>query len=407
MHNMNITLTHQNQSFQIPRGLQHQIASVKRISLVNGNLPKATPVDASLNGGAIIQCKANGHSSITARNSPSFKQWFKNRAIGTPITVSVNQSGTLLIFDATTPPALPAVVSPTSSSLNSLKVNPPPLAFPTTPLAPPHSSIGSSGILIPAPYPNPISLLYPYGMLVIPDLPWAVGVPPLRLAKIDSLKGMFTTVKNHGYGATINRYIPGVLVSQNIVPNDINRLEAGIISDINTVIGSGHPYQNNPLLGHIAVGIHLWGGRAGRNAFNFGGGFAANCPLPTYANLINLLMTHPKGVSIPNGNWRQITAMNSAFHNIGVSFLTKHLSFWSRATASPIRLPILDRVVFNKFIDPRRTPMWTDYVLYVTSLEACRVTLAARPGLTTITIPDMERQLFNWLNSTAAIGWVR
>ena len=264
-------------------------------------------------------------------------------------------------------------------------------------------------MLIPRPHPTPISTVCPYGTLAIPDLSWATGTPPLILARMGSFRAMFTNVSKAGYTATLRHYLPHVRSSAGLTPNDINVLETGIMADIASVLASGAIAPANPILSYIAVGIQLWGGNAGRGAFKTPPGFAVSCPLGTYAKMINLLMAHPAGLPLPGGNWAAIFALRVAFTGIGVSFLTKHLSFWSRAPGSPIRLPILDSIVKKIFIDPRpkKLPVWADYVPYVTELDRDQAMIAARPGLTGITVSDMERQLFNWANSPAAIGWHR
>jgi hypothetical protein len=263
-------------------------------------------------------------------------------------------------------------------------------------------------MLILPPYPDPVSLIQPHGHLAIPCLPWVVAVPNLELAKMGSFRAMFTTVQGAHFEATLTRYLPHVPTSAALVPADINLLEAGVMADITAIIHAGQPYGANPLLIHVAAGIHLWGGGMGRGAFVRGGGFAANCPLHAYGQLVHLIMTHPSGVPLPGGNWPLIRRLNAQFSQFGPAFYTKHLSFWSRAPGAPIRLPILDRVVKGKFIDPNRpTPAWSDYVPYVTELHADCLALASVKGLAGITITDMERQLFNWANSPDASAWIR
>ena len=262
-------------------------------------------------------------------------------------------------------------------------------------------------MLIPPPYPRPVSVLCPPGTLGIPDLPWVVGVPGLVLPKMKSLKAIFTIILNTRFAATLRHYLPHVAKSAALVPGDINLLETRILRDIRAIIATGLPYDANPLLRHVAVGIHLWGGQMGRSAF-LRGDFLKNCPLSAYAELVHLIMTHPVGVPLPGGNWSRILELNNAFNEFGPSFYTKHAAFWSRAPESPIRLAILDRVVTSRFIDPRRsTAAWDDYMPYVMALNSDCATLRAHAGLAGITITDMERQLFNWANSPAAAAWVR
>jgi hypothetical protein len=262
-------------------------------------------------------------------------------------------------------------------------------------------------MIIKKPYPQPISKICPKGLLAIPDLDWVSGLQPLKLASLKSLKGMFTTLANRKYKSTLDRYLPNVPTSRDLRLDDINRLEIGILRDINVALRSGSRCRSDPILPCIAAGIHLWGGQSGRNAFVRGGGFDANLPKDSYGRLVELLMTHPKDVALPNGNWPAISEIGSQLSNIGVSFLTKHLSFWSRAIESPFHLPILDRIVFQKFVNPSRLPSWKDYVPYVEAINAERDVLAKRPGLGAITIIDMERQLFNWAGSVDALDWKR
>lgn len=264
-------------------------------------------------------------------------------------------------------------------------------------------------MLIPPPYPIPVASICPHGRLAIPDLPWSSAMPPVvATAKgMKSFRGMYTVMGNRGHGWTLTRYLPHVSSSSALVSSDHQMLESAIQADIHSVLTAGGPINTNPLLNDIALGIHLWGGSAGRGAFLRGGGFAVNCPTSDYATMIHLLTTHPAGAPLPGGNWPSIEALLGRFNHIKVAFLSKHFAFWTRALGSPLQLPVLDRVIFQTFISPGRLPAWKDYVPYVNQLEADRAIVSARPGLAGITISTMERHLFNWANSPAAAGWVR
>lgn len=264
-------------------------------------------------------------------------------------------------------------------------------------------------MLIPPPYPVPVVVACPYGQLAIPDLPWLAGTPPLALSTMASFRAMFTVVQRAGYGATLARYLPHVPHAGALVAADINALETAIDADIASAVVGGPPGATHSLLPHIAVGIHLWGGRMGRAAFlSARGGFTASCPMLLYADVVRLLLTHPAGVPLPGGNWPAILAAKAGFNKIGISFLSKHLCFWSRAPGAPIRLPILDRLVQHSFIGPYKSaPTWREYVPYVNQLYADTATLALRPGLGAVTVTAVERQLFNWLRSTPASAWLR
>ena len=179
------------------------------------------------------------------------------------------------------------------------------------------------------------------------------------------------------------------------------------MNDINSVIAAGVPYKQHDLLPHIAVGIHLWGGNAGRFAFNDGGGFLSNCPMSAYGDMAESLIKNPVNLMPPLGNWQSVFINANRLRNIGVSFATKHISFWSKATSSGIRLPILDSLIYQKFIAAKGQPTWSHYVPFVTDFEYLRSIVAARPALAGITLDQMERQLFNWMNTPAARGWSR
>jgi hypothetical protein len=263
-------------------------------------------------------------------------------------------------------------------------------------------------MLISSPYPNPISTVVKYGTLAIPDLNWVASTPTLALSSgAGTLPAMFTTLEGRGFGETLKHYLPHVTSSHQISGSDLTLLETEIMRDINIVVSSGKPYQQHDLLPHIAVGIHFWGGNSGRNAFVRGDGFFSNCPVNDYANMVESLISQPGGAMLPAGHWDTVYNYAANFTYIGVSFATKHISFWSKATISSIRLPILDSIIYQKFISPNDLPQWKHYVPFVKDFENVRRIVAARPGLAGITLDQMERQLFNWINTPAARDWNR
>jgi hypothetical protein len=263
-------------------------------------------------------------------------------------------------------------------------------------------------MLISTPYPNPISNVVKYGTLAIPDLNWVASTPTLALSSgAGTLPAMFTTIQGRGFGKTLKHYLPHVTSSHQISGSDLTLLETEIMRDINIVVSSGKSYRNHDLLPHIAVGIHFWGGFAGRFAFNNGDGFLSNCPMDIYAKMAEYLIENPAGVMPPSGNWPTIYSYANGLREIGVAFATKHISFWSKAALSGIRLPILDRRIYQKFISPKGLPQWKHYVPFVEDFENVRRIVATRPGLAGITLDQMERQLFNWINTPAALKWNR
>jgi hypothetical protein len=271
-----------------------------------------------------------------------------------------------------------------------------------------HSDVGFENfhiiMLIPHPYPVPVHAVVAHGHLAIPDLAWVAPAPPLALANLTTIRGMFTLLMNQGYAPTLAHYLPHVGAAVGLTPADIISLENSILVDIGAVIAGGPPY-NSVNLTHIAIGIQLWGGITGRSPFVRGGGFLINFPINIYSHIVDLIVSHPPADPVV-GNWHAIVALRHHFHGLGVSFLTKHLSFWSRMSPHAIKFPILDRVIKNNFIHPHIPPKWSDYPDYLAEFNADLALLRARPGLAMISIHSIERQLFNF-SLIGAPGWVR
>lgn len=259
-------------------------------------------------------------------------------------------------------------------------------------------------MLIPTPYPHPVSALLPYGHLAIPDLAWLAPTPPLALTNTQSIQSMFTLLRNRGHAATLAHYLPNVGAANAITQAEIVTLESNILEKITEVIAGGLPY--NPVdLTHIAIGIHLWGGNTGRGPFVRGGGFVTNFPIQVYSNIVDLIVNQPPAHPVM-GNWDAIVAHQHHFYGLGISFFTKHLSFWSRMSPYSIRFPILDKFIKNKFIHPTIPPKWNDYPHYLEELNADLVLLRGRAGLGMMSIHSMERQLFNFILA-GNLGWSR
>jgi hypothetical protein len=260
-------------------------------------------------------------------------------------------------------------------------------------------------MLIPQPYPVPVHAVVAHGHLAIPDLAWVAPTPPLALINMQPIRSMFTLLMNRGHAATLAHYLPHVGTANAFTPADAVTLETNILTEISEVIAGGLPY--NPVdLTHIAIGIHMWGGNTGRGPFvRGGGGFLANFPIQIYGDIVDLIVNHPPADPVL-GNWHTIVALRHHFYGLGISFFTKHLSFWSRMSPHAIMFPILDKVIKNNFIHPNITPNWNDYPRYLAELNADLALLKARAGLAMMSIHSMERQLFNF-TLAAAPGWFR
>jgi hypothetical protein len=270
-------------------------------------------------------------------------------------------------------------------------------------------------MIIPPPYAPALAKLKP-GQFAIPELKWTTAPVGLALAKLGPFRAMFTTVSARGFAHVTKAYLPHVASSAHLVAADINILESGILADINAAIKgwrSTHPiFPTDAELIKIAVGIQLWGANTGRHPFINGAGFLAHFSVNDYRKIITYLLSLSPASTITNcphlpsavGLWK-----SSAFRYFGVSFATKHFSFWSQTKGMPTSLPIYDNIVANKFMGRCVSADWGDYVTYVKGMhEAVSLINAANPHLGgQYSVIQLERQLFNWANTPAADDWTR
>ena len=269
-------------------------------------------------------------------------------------------------------------------------------------------------MIIPPPYVQAIETLRP-GQFAIPLLEWTTAPVGLVLAKLGPFRAMFTTVSKRGFAHVTKDYLPQVASAAGLVAADINILESGILTDINKAISGWcliTPHPSDSDLEKIAVGIQLWGANTGRSPFIHGGGFRANFNMIAYREIIaHLLSLSPASTITTCPHLRSAVGLwkSSAFKYFGVSFATKHLSFWSQANGVPTLLPIYDTIVANKFMGRCVAAHWNDYVPYAKGMHTAVSSInAANPHLgDQYSVIQMERQLFNWANTTSPAGWIR
>ena len=290
-------------------------------------------------------------------------------------------------------------------------------------------------MIIPPPYAPVLATLSP-GQFAIPELVWSTPTAPLVLpsVKLPLFQAMFTIVNARGFAHVTAAYLPKVAAAAGLVDTDINILESGILYDIERAIkGCNLKVPVSPTdaeLTKIAVGIQLWGGITGRPPFVKGGGFLANFNVTNYRKIITrllLLSSATTVASCPNLAAAVPLWIGPVFPHFGVSFATKHFSFWSRGIGMPTLLPIYDSIIAEKFMGyfsinkktGRRTgaPLWKHYGLHRGSVlksyvqqihDEVAAINKSHPHLGgKFTVVDLERQLFNWANTPAAAGWIR
>ena len=279
-------------------------------------------------------------------------------------------------------------------------------------------------MIIPPPYAPALAKLSP-GQFAIPQLVWSTPTAPLvlPLVKLKLFQAMFTIVNARGFAYVTAAYLPHVAAHGDLKVTDINILESRILDDIHTAIGGLRAtvplLPTNTQLIKIAVGIQLWGGITGRPPFVKGGGFLAHFNVTNYREIITrllLLSSATTVASCPNLAAAVPLWIGPAFPHFGVSFATKHFSFWSRGIGMPTLLPIYDSIIAKKFMG-YKAPHWNHYGLHRGSVlksyvqqihDEVAVINKSHPHLHgKYTVVDLERQLFNWVNTPAAAGWIR
>ena len=165
----------------------------------------------------------------------------------------------------------------------------------------------------------------------------------------------------------------------------IKKLEDRIADFIEDYVKEPTDYKLIVIFHHI----QFWGGKTGRNIYVKGGGFNTNFNLDTYKKIIekSIHLTQDKLCD-------DIKAVTDCFLNIpqlGVSFGTKHLRFWSiNANKNKIELPVLDRILTIRLLY-KCNPTWNDYYHYVIQMQE-------EDKKRNITVTKLERALYNKFN---------
>lgn len=101
--------------------------------------------------------------------------------------------------------------------------------------------------------------------------------------------------------------------------------------------------------------IQIWGGYSGREIYLSGDGFDWLSIREPYATLVNTCI---KTVDTsPNSIDRLVDAakvFNLKVKNIGVSFISKHIRFWSYKNLGDMLLPVYDKVMFKVYLPHKK-----------------------------------------------------
>lgn len=214
--------------------------------------------------------------------------------------------------------------------------------------------------------------------------------PPLadddRLRR--SIRGMQANLRQHGFAG----------IAEELGDPDDGGVPARMEELVERILQAMRAYLEAwPLrmpLDGVFHRIQLWGGNTGRFIYVKGGGFAANFDLRAYEALAQAAASRQAAVEkIPR---IQKAAGDIGF--LGISFASKHASFWSQAAGTPC-LPIYDRLVAQGCFGNLAAD-WGFYARYVDEMSRH----AEEAGLGVATL---ERRAFNFFTSAAGERWIQ
>jgi hypothetical protein len=194
---------------------------------------------------------------------------------------------------------------------------------------------------------------------------------------------MQTTFINRGININTKFFIP----NENI---DFGKATFEIERHIEKLIKEFIYINDDNKLIDIFHFIQFWGGITGRNIYVKNGGFENNFTLDAYKAIVEIAINiNPETCK---DDLKKVEVLSKQIKNIGISFTTKHLSFWSRfINKYNFILPVLDSTLSLNLLY-KCNPSWKDYRQYVEQMQ-----IEASKKNTTVTI--LERELYNYFNN--------
>lgn len=185
-----------------------------------------------------------------------------------------------------------------------------------------------------------------------------------------------------------------VKINSNLfIPNeevDFGKVTFDIETNIGNLISEYFKDNNDSKLIEIFHFIQFWGGITGRNIYVKNGGFENNFSLEAYKAIIEI--TTNINQETCKADLKKVELLSKQIKNIGISFTTKHLSFWTRfANKHNFILPVLDSTLSLNLMY-KCNPTWNDYRQYVKQMqkEAC---------VNNTSVNILERELYNYFNN--------
>ena len=135
--------------------------------------------------------------------------------------------------------------------------------------------------------------------------------------------------------------------------------------------------------------IQFWGGKSGRNIYVMNGGFNNNFNIDTYKKIVEKIINLEQQKLLED--LKEIGKLFSTIKQLGVSFSTKHIKFWSlHANKEEIELPVLDSILTIRLLY-KCNPTWKDYYQYVKQMQE-------EANKRKVSVTNLERLLFNHFN---------
>jgi hypothetical protein len=205
-----------------------------------------------------------------------------------------------------------------------------------------------------------------------------------------TLKAAYTTINKSDYlSVYLNELtwdVKGDIEWQNTV---LKSLSIKIFEMIDEYKSTNH--LNDELLKKIFLYIQLWGGNESRGFFNNNGGFKNNYNSYKYkAAALKSLDGNPEGLIHFIGTNKH---PELKIKQIGISFATKHMYFWSNK-----KLPIYDNIIAMIIFGRPTQNSYKHYLQYFDALNK----VSSLTGVETYLI---ERSIFNWAETNSGKQW--
>jgi len=166
-----------------------------------------------------------------------------------------------------------------------------------------------------------------------------------------------------------------------------NEMLEFLYETINQLITEYRKFPSDNLLEKIFTYIQLWGGNAGRGIYVNGDRWLGNFDLTVYKKGVSLVL---------NSDYQSALKVLNSIKQMGISFSTKHIHFWSQGSE-----PIFDSII-SKIVFGRKKPNANEYSHYIESIDK----LIGEIDNPEITRMKVERTLFNWSETIDGKNWI-